>query len=131
MKPSQADLDRRKARIVACLYPTRIKRGFKTTADCKRLGAMLGISGGTLTTWENGDVLVPDERLPEIERWFSSGPVYRYDRIDHVVGPEAWPEPLDMARETAPQSSVAVSKQAINVGLGADPVSEVGVGSLR
>lgn len=92
-----ADIDRRKALIVACLYPTRVRREFRTEADCKRLAAILGISRRTLTAWESGDILPPDKHVTAVERWLAAGPVWRYDKVDHLVGPEAWPKPLDMA----------------------------------
>ena len=95
--PTIADIDRRKARIVACLYPTRIKRGFKTEEDMKRLAALLGASRTTVREWEDGMRLPKDEQLPAIETWLSAGEVYRYAGIGRIVGPEAWPTPLDMA----------------------------------
>lgn len=98
--PTTADIDRRKARIVACLHPTRIERGFTTDADCKRLGELFGVSARTVRAWGDGGSLPADDQLPAIERWLASGPVYRYAGVGRIEGPEAWPEPLDMPVQT-------------------------------
>jgi len=94
--PSVADIDRRKARIVACLHPTRTQRGFRTREDVGRLGAMLGVSRSTFQAWDDGATLPKDAQLPGIEQWLSSGPVWRYAGVERVTGPEEWPQPLNM-----------------------------------
>ena len=96
---SLANLDRRKARIVACFHPTRIKRGFMSDADCKRLGAVFGVSGRTVRSWGDAGGLPGDEQVSAIEQWLAAGPVYRYAGVDRIVGPETWPDALAM---TAP-----------------------------
>lgn len=126
MRPSPADIDRRKARIVACLYPTRIGRGIRTADDCKVMDAKLEVGAKTVRRWENGNALPKDSRLPAIERWLASGPVWRYDRINHVVGPESWPEPLGMACSTARQKAAETPELAFRATLGVNPVPEVG-----
>lgn len=106
---SPADLDRRKARIVACLHPTRIKRGFVTRDDIRRLGEILGVSRSAVHSWESGNGLVHEEQLPVTEAWLASGPVYRYAGIDRIVGPEDYPLPLDAARQSraiAPETTL-------------------------
>lgn len=96
---SLANLDRRKARIVACFHPTRIKRGFISDADCQRLGAVFGVSGRTVRSWGDAGGLPGDEQVSAIEQWLAAGPVYRYAGVDRIVGPETWPDALAM---TAP-----------------------------
>jgi transcriptional regulator with XRE-family HTH domain len=95
--PSVANIDRRKARIVAALYPTRVKRGFTTERQCKELAARLGVSSSKLYAWENGQYLPHDRELPVIEDWLAEADVYRYVGIERVVGPEPWPTPLHKA----------------------------------
>lgn len=96
------DLDRRKARIITRLYPTRVGRGFKTSEQAEQAAAQMGTVFSTLRKWENGDVLPSDEQVPVIEAWLSEGPVWRYDRIDHIVGPEKW-IPRIMDADPAPK----------------------------
>ncbi len=93
-RPSVAEIDRRRARVLAALRPTRLARGFKGERGCQELAAILGVSTATLRAWENGESLVREADLQTVEAWLASGPVYRYAAIDRVVGPEQWPMPL-------------------------------------
>lgn len=97
MAATATEIDKRKARIVASMYPTRINRGFKTNAERSQAGKLMGASGRAVAAWETGENVPTDEQVPAIEQWMASGPVWRYDRINHIIGPESWPKPLDMA----------------------------------
>lgn len=84
------DLDKRKARIVAALRPTRKHRGVRTASETEELARRFAASARELYRWETGSALPEDHQLPGIEAWLAEGPVWRYAAIDRVVGPEVW-----------------------------------------
>lgn len=76
-----ADLDRRKARIMAALRPTRLNRGLGTAEGAVIVAGRIGIHQNTLYSWETGNTVPKDDQVPAVEAWLDDGPVWKYTRI--------------------------------------------------